>query len=151
MGDTLVQKKGPNWGHDPQNEFPGLPRIGPFLELQHSSNFLEFSGISLERALGIPEWHFRGNPVSPYPLNLGGEDSPPKFRGRPSKNSLKQGALDPPPPKFRGWGGGPTGKMKLICLPAVNHSLSALHPLNLRGESSPPKFKGYGLTGFVSK
>ena len=41
-------------------------------------------------------------PVSPNPLNLGGEDSPPKFRGWPPKSTLKQGVLDPPPPKFRG-------------------------------------------------
>ena len=33
------------------------------------------------------------NPVSPYPLNLslGGEDSPHKFRGRPSKNCKPRG------------------------------------------------------------
>ena len=53
-------------------------------------------------------------PVSPYPLNLGGEDSPPKFRGRPSKNTVKEGASDTPPPFFFFWG--------------VN-----LHLLNLRG------------------
>ena len=55
--------------------------------------------------------------VSPNPLNLRGADSPPKFRGQPSKNTLKQGALADSPPKFRGWicqslkfrGFGPTG------------------------------------------
>ena len=41
---------------------------------------------------------------SPYPLDLGGEGSPPKFRGWSSKNTVKQGVS------------------------GVN-----LHPLNLRG------------------
>ena len=49
----------------------------------------------------------------PMPLNLRGEDSPPKFKGRPSKNTIKQGVSDTPPLnlagessplKFRGYG-----------------------------------------------
>ena len=40
-------------------------------------------------------------PVSPYPLNLGVTISPPKFWGRPPENTVKQGASDTPPPKFR--------------------------------------------------
>ena len=57
-------------------------------------------------------------PCKPIPLNLGGEDSPPKFRGRPSENTVKNG--------FR----------------------ILLRPLKLGGESSPPKLRGYGLTGY---
>ena len=55
--------------------------------------------------------------VSPYPLNLGDDHAPPKFRGRPSKNTIKQGASDTPP------------------------------LLNLGGESARPEFRGYGVTG----
>ena len=45
---------------------------------------------------------FGKNPVSPYPLNLGVTISPPKFRGRAPENTVKRGASDTPPPKFRG-------------------------------------------------
>ena len=41
----------------------------------------------LSRGLAISE----GLPVSPYPLNLRGESSPPKFKGRPSKNTISTG------------------------------------------------------------
>ena len=49
----------------------------------------------------------RVSPVSPYPLNLGGDNFTPKFRGQTPENTVKQGASDPPPPKFRGWNGPP--------------------------------------------
>ena len=45
--------------------------------------------------------------LSPYPLNFRVEESPPiflegcKFRGWPSRNSIKQGVSDTPPPEFR--------------------------------------------------
>ena len=42
------------------------------------------------------------NLVSPYPLNLGGDNFTPKFRGWPPENTVKQGVSDTPPPKFRG-------------------------------------------------
>ena len=65
------------------------------------------------------------NLVSPKPLNLRGEDAPPKFRGRSSKKHLKKGS----------W-----------TLRPLN--LGALRPLNLGGASSPLEFRGFGLTGF---
>ena len=37
--------------------------------------------------------HSRVYPVSPDPLTLRGADSPPKFRGRPSKNTSKRGVF----------------------------------------------------------
>ena len=52
--------------------------------------------------LETPRFSFSQFPVSPYPLNLRGEDSPPKFRGRPSKNTLKLGGFRHSAPKFRG-------------------------------------------------
>ena len=54
------------------------------------------------------------NPVSPNPLNLRGADSPPKFRGRPSKKHFKTRGF---------W---------------------TLRPLNLGAESAPLKFRGLG-------
>ena len=40
--------------------------------------------------------------VSPYPLNLGGDISPPKFRGRPSPKHCKTRDFGHSTPKFRG-------------------------------------------------
>ena len=52
---------------DPQNEFPGIPWIGLFLGIAiffnrnlETLNCPEFSGISLERVLGVPKSRFRG-------------------------------------------------------------------------------------------
>ena len=42
------------------------------------------------------------HPVSPYPLNLGGGDSPPKFRGRSVRNPLFYSVFSGPPPKIGG-------------------------------------------------
>ena len=41
-------------------------------------------------------------PCKPIPPKFGGADLPLKFRGRPFKNTLKQGFSDTPPLKFRG-------------------------------------------------
>ena len=41
-------------------------------------------------------------PCEPIPLNLGGDNFTPKFRGRPPENTVKQGVSAAPPPKFRG-------------------------------------------------
>ena len=42
-------------------------------------------------------------PVSPYPQNLGGAISPPKFGGWSARNPLFYSVFWGPPPKFRGW------------------------------------------------
>ena len=53
----------PIW--DPQDEFPGIPLSGLFLSStiffkRKPWTFWNFSGISLERAFGIPKARFRG-------------------------------------------------------------------------------------------
>ena len=58
---------------------------------------------SFQRVLGPgPKKSETDCPVSPNPLNVRGADSSPKFKGVALKNTLRQGVLDPPPPKFRG-------------------------------------------------
>ena len=72
----------------------------------------------------LPGFQIEKHSRSPYPLYLGGGISPPKFWGRPSpKNTVKQGASDTPPPKFRGW----------ICHP---HNLGGM---GLQGAQQKPK------------
>ena len=91
MGRTLVQKKGPNWGH-----------------------------------VTFVPWKC---PVCPADIlsNLPCQPIPPKFRGMVS------------PPKC--WG----GVSEAPCFTVF----SGGRPLNLGGEIVTPKFRGYGLTGYV--
>ena len=64
-------------------------RISVFALFAYNSKYRCSRVIGKPRRLKTPTVDSRLTyPVSPYPLNLGGEDSPPKFRGRSVRNPL---------------------------------------------------------------
>ena len=89
------------WGGCLPRERVVAEKLVPSLESLFS---LGFEG----RKLGCPR-NFAGMSRTPGAVqkvcakNVRAHFRPPKFRRWPSLNAVKQGALDTPPPKFRGW------------------------------------------------
>ena len=84
--------------------------------------------------------------ISPYPYILGGEDPPPKFRGRPPKNIVTNGDSDTPPPKFCS---GEWHHRTVHFLPETRFVPPQKHFLGQKGAAHPPPPYFWEFSRFV--
>ena len=91
--------------HRPRAELPEMTvQYGKFSKRSKFTTPSIFSTAGFFGYLGdcSQTWSPQTCPVSPYPLNLGGDISPSKFRGGPQENTVKQGISDTPPQNVGG-------------------------------------------------